>query len=93
MSNLTKRLYKIAKDKADMYNHVNMYDPGDKTTHRDFIEWEAAEELKRLQKRNALLENVAVAAERCIPDVGYIDDHDLDAMAAAVDKLREAGDG
>jgi hypothetical protein len=39
----------------------------------------------------ALLD-VAVAAERCIPDVGYIDDHDLDAMAAALDKLREVGD-
>ena len=36
--------------------------------------------------------DVAVAAERCIPDVGYIDDHDLDAMAAALDKLREVGD-
>ena len=53
---------------------------------------EAADEIERLQKRNALLERVAVAAERCIPDVGYIDDHDLDAMAAALDKLREVSD-
>jgi hypothetical protein len=28
-----------------------MYDPGDKTTHRDFIEWEAAAEIERLNDK------------------------------------------
>ena len=51
MSDLTKRLYKIAKDKHVRRLGIIMYAPGDKTTHRDFIEWEAADEIKRLQKR------------------------------------------
>ena len=86
MSDLTKRLYKIAKDRAFRHHHVNMYAPGDKTTHRDFIEWEAADEIERLRKRNALLEDVAVAADR------YAVSPYCKPVQTALDKLREVDD-
>lgn len=49
MSDLIKRLRKIAKDKAFQHHHINMYAPKDKTTRKDFIEWEAADEIERLR--------------------------------------------
>jgi hypothetical protein len=92
MSDIQRQLRQIALRKRDEKG-----EEGVRVSEKSFVEWQAADEIKRLQKRNALLEDVAVAADKYIWSLKHGKTTEAmncycDGLKAALDKLREVYD-